>query len=543
MWPWRDWVIDALNRDMPFDQFTIEQLAGDLLPNPTQSQLVATGFERNSLLNDEGGTDPEEFRVAAIMDRVDTTATVWLGMTMACAQCHSHKFDPITQKEYYQFFAFFNNTEDGGRLADPVLPLLSPEKQRELDGIRKQIAELADVERSDPAAEATNTIEVKAKLAKLRAAEKAIVDRASKTMIMRERKQPRETHLLLRGSYHSPGEVVTPGVPSALPPLPAGEPVNRLALARWLVSKDNPLTARVTVNRYWGLLFGTPIVDTPEDFGIQGEPPSHPELLDWLAVEFMDSGWDIKATLKKIVMSATYRQSSVIPPELLERDPHNQLLARGPRFRVEAEMVRDMALVMGGRLSEKIGGPSVFPPQPPGIWENSFGFQSFAGNQRWKDEDGPDRWRRGIYIYWRRTAPYPSLQTFDLVSRDVCKVRRSRTNSPLQALTTLNDPAFVECAGGLAQRMMRHPGEGLEAKLGYGVRVCLSRQPKTREVEKLTALYRDALADFEKDDKGAGKLLQDARVKAGEGENAKELAAWTVVANALLNLDETITKN
>jgi hypothetical protein len=363
------------------------------------------------------------------------------------------------------------------------------------------------------------------------------------TMVMQEMPKPRDTFILIRGQYDQHGAKVSADVPAALPPLAKDAPHNRLGPAKWIVDPANPLTARVTVNRYWGLLFGTPIVDTPEDFGIQGEPPSHPELLDWLAVEFMDSGWDIKATLKKIVMSATYRQSSVIPPELLERDPHNQLLARGPRFRVEAEMVRDMALVMGGRLSEKIGGPSVFPPQPPGIWENSFGFQTFAGNQRWKDEDGPDRWRRGIYIYWRRTAPYPSLQTFDLVSRDVCKVRRSRTNSPLQALTTLNDPAFVECAGGLAQRMMRHPGEGLEAKLGYGVRVCLSRQPKTREVEKLTALYRDALADFEKDDKGAGKLLQDARVNAGEGENPNELAAWTVVANALLNLDETITKN
>ncbi|HLX64399.1 MAG TPA: DUF1549 and DUF1553 domain-containing protein, partial [Planctomycetota bacterium] len=505
MWPWRDWVIKALNDNMPFDQFTIEQIAGDLLPNATLEQKVATGFHRNSLLNDEGGTDPEEFRWAALNDRVEVTATVWLGLTMNCAQCHSHKFDPISQTEYYQFLAFFNNTEDGGKAADPVLPV--PQAGQD-------------------------------------------AAKAPKTMIMKERAQARETHVAIRGSYHAPGDKVSPNVPAIFPPLSnsaakdGGGPSlpNRLALAKWLVDENNPLTARVTMNRDWGLFFGTPLVETVEDFGTRGDVPSHPELLDWLATEFMRAKWDMKAMHKKIVMSAAYRQSSVATPLLIERDPYNRLLARGARFRVEAEMVRDIALTASGRLNEKIGGPSVFPPQPPGIWENSFGFQSFAGNQsNWKTAEDGDRFRRGMYIYWRRTAPYPSLQTFDLVSRDVCKVKRSRTNTPLQALTLLNDPVYVECAGGLAQKMMEFNGTD-EAKIAYGLRRCVSRVPKASEIEKLAALRADAVKTYDQDAKAAETLLVQARVKA-DAANAKALATWIVVANVMLNLDETVTKN
>ncbi len=497
MWPWRDWVINALNKNMPFDQFTIEQIAGDLLPNPTPSQIVATGFHRNSLLNDEGGTDPEEFRMAALNDRVEVTATVWLGLTMNCAQCHSHKFDPISAKEYYQFLAFFNNTEDGGKAAEPVLAV-------------PQVG-------GDAA-------------------------KAPKTMIMKERAKPRDTFVAIRGSFRSPGEKVTPNVPAVFPPL-KGDVPNRLALARWLVDENNPLTARVIMNRYWGLFFNTPLVETVEDFGTRGELPSHPQVLDWLATEFMRRKWNVKAMHKEIVMSRTYRQASNATPQLIERDPYNRLLARGPRFRVEAEMVRDIALAASGRLSDKIGGPSVFPPQPPGIWENSFGFQSFAGNQsNWKTEDGPDRYRRGLYIYWRRTAPYPSLQTFDLTSRDVCKVKRSRTNTPLQALTILNDPVYVECAGGLAERMFEFKAASDAEKIEHGFRCCVARKPKPAELQKILALHAEALASYEKDSKAADTLLKQARVKA-DAEKAKDLAAWIVVANVLLNMDETMTKN
>jgi hypothetical protein len=424
------------------------------------------------------------------------TATVWLGLTMNCAQCHSHKFDPISQTEYYQFLAFFNNTEDGGRAADPVLAVPQPGQD---------------------------------------------AAKAPKTMIMKERAQPRETHVALRGSFKAPGEKVTPGVPAILPPLKPDQPSNRLALARWLVDPDNPLTARVTMNRHWGMFFGTPLVETTEDFGTRGDAPSHPELLDWLATEFVRVNWDMKAMHKKIVMSATYRQASNATPQLLEHDPYNKLLARGPRFRVEAEMVRDIALAASGRLNEKIGGPSVFPPQPPGIWENSFGFQSFAGNQKWKDDENDSRFRRGLYIYWRRTAPYPSLQTFDLVSRDVCKVKRSRTNTPLQALTLLNDPVYVECSGGLARRMMDCAGDEA-AKIGFGVRCCMGRAAKPVEIQKLAALRAEAISAYERDIKAAGDLLAKARLQT-DAEKTKDLAAWVVVANVLLNVDETVTKN
>ncbi len=535
MWPWRDWVIHALNDNMPFDQFTIEQLAGDLLPEPTPSQIIATGFHRNTLLNDEGGTDAEEFRVAALFDRVETTSTVWLGLTLNCAQCHTHKFDPITNAEYYQFFAIFNSTQDGGRAADPVYPVPQGEDADKLAELRLAIKSLE---------KQPDSTDAQAKLNELRAAEKTILDRAPKTMVMRQLDRPRPNRILTRGDFRNPGDAVEPGVPAALHPVQlAGDAkqVDRLALANWLVDRENPLTARVIVNRHWAALFGRYLVDTPEDFGTRGELPSHPDLLDWLAVELMESGWDIKALHKRIVMSAAYRQSATATGEKIEHDPANRLYSRGPRFRVEAELVRDLALSIGGRLTPTVGGPSVFPPQPAGIWENSFGFQSFAGNRRYVADEGPDRYRRGLYTYWRRTAPYPMLQTFDLVSRDVCSIQRSRTNTPLQALNTLNDPLFVEAAAGLAVRMMDREGDAA-AKAAHGLRLCVSRLPREAEVVRLTTLHDEARAKFESQREAADGLIKQGRIDPADRDTA-DLAAWIVVANVLLNLDETLNKN
>ncbi len=495
LWPWRDWVIRALNDDMPFDQFTIEQLAGDLLPGATVAQQVATGFHRNTLLNDEDGTNPEEFRVAAVKDRVDTTATVWLGQTLECAQCHNHKYDPFTQREYYQLYAFFNQTADTGVGNGPELAL--------------------------PGAGPDETQPVR-------------------TLVMQETATPRATYVMPRGDFKRQGPPVAPGVPAVLHPFPEGAPRNRLGLARWLVARENPLVARVTVNRFWDTFFGRGLVRTPDDFGSQGKAPTHPQLLDWLAVEFMDRGWGMKAMHRLIVTSATYRQSAGVSPALAQRDPYNLLYARGPRLRVEYEMLRDLALAAGGLLSNRIGGPSVMPPQPPGVWENSFGFLNLP-DFRWEEAAGDDRYRRGIYIFLRRTALYPTFLMFDAPSREVCSVHRSRTNTPLQALATLNDPAFVEAAGGLARRVLTEAPGGTKEKATFAFRVCLARVPETGEGEALGRLYEKALARFTRDPKAAAALVRHARQETS-GRDVRQMAAWMVVANVLLNLDEMLTK-
>jgi hypothetical protein len=555
IWLWRDWVIKALNDDMPFDQFTIEQIAGDLLPNATIQQKVATGFHRNSMLNDEGGIDPEEFRVVAVKDRVDTTATVWLGTTLECAQCHGHKHDPFTQKEYYQLYAFFNQTVDTGVGNGPEISLASPEEQKDFDAINASIKTLEndiktrmaqlDKGRGDPK-------KLRAELAKLqdRFAVQEFLRESTRpitSMVMQERAQPRPSYLMRRGDFKQKGPSVAPGVPAVLHPLPKGAPRNRLGLARWLVSRDNPLVARVTVNRFWSAFFGRGLVQTPEDFGTHGERPTHPDLLDWLAMEFMGASggckpaaWSVKALHRLIVTSATYRQSARASAELIQRDPYNLLYARGPRLRVEYEMLRDLALSAGGLLSHKIGGPSVMPPQPAGIWENSFGFYDLP-KFRWKDAEDEDRYRRGIYIFLRRSALYPTFTMFDAPTRDVCSVKRSRTNTPLQALTTLNDPVFVEAAGGLARRVMTEAGARLKDRARFAFRVCLAREPEAGEVDLLVGLYQKALARFEKEPKAAVAVAKGSRVDA-KGLDVKQVAAWTVVANVLLNLDETITK-
>ncbi|HKP13900.1 MAG TPA: PSD1 and planctomycete cytochrome C domain-containing protein [Blastocatellia bacterium] len=781
MWKYRDWVINAFNRDMAFDQFTVEQLAGDMLPNATADQKIATGFHRNTLLNQEGGIDVEEARWETLLDRVNTTATVWLGATLGCAQCHNHKYDPYTQKDYYRFLAFFDNAEyavggDGDHwIAEPELDLPTPEQeakrkevqadlyklqlqlnadtpettaaQREwessmlaerdrwaaldpiafksangatftkledksllvsgdnpefdtqtvtarsdvkgITGLRLEALPDARLPQGGPgrdpygnflltgveieAAPADNpaaaqpveykaagvddaasyfaaaylsqkptreavvdqpkgwaidatrdatrlarqlvikfdkpvsfdsgtvfTVKLKylaggigqaigrfrlsasstddplrvtrlsAKVrpllevapgdrgeqqkkdiaAQFRAtapALKALRDQIGErraalrklgivtALVMQERagfERP-STFLRVRGGYLNRGEKVYAATPAVLHAWPEDQPFNRLGLARWLVDENNPLTARVTVNRLWEQLFGRGIVETSEDFGTQGTPPAHAELLDWLATELVRQKWSQKAIIRLMVTSATYRQSSAVTPELRERDPYNRWLARGPRFRLEAEMIRDAALAISGLLSRKVGGPSVFPPQPEGVWRNPY------SDERWVTSQGEDRYRRGLYTFIRRTSPYPAFMTFDATSREVCTVRRVRTNTPLQALTTLNDEAFFEMARALAKRMLTEAGSDVKARAVYGFRLCVSRQPLAEEVERLVKFYNQQLSYYGRHAAEAERVTKG--VTAG-GASAAELAAWTMTANALLNLDETLTK-
>ncbi len=526
IWPYRDWVIRAFNRDLPFDQFTIEQLAGDLLPNATPEQRTATGFHRNTMVNTEGGTDDEEFRVAALVDRVNTTAEVWLGLTLHCSQCHNHKYDPFAQKEYYQLLAYFNGTADRGRSNDPTMSVLSPEDAARSEVLKAQIAQLQKDAGAKP------TPEFMAKIAELQKQLAAI--KPTTTLVMKELPQRRPTKVMIRGNHKNLGEAVEPGVPSRLHGLPADAPANRLGLAKWLVSAENPLTARVTMNRIWARYYGRGFVETSEDFGIQGDLPTHPELLDWLATELIAQQWSLKSMHRLIVTSATYRQSSRVSPQLLKRDPFNRLFARGPRLRLDAEVVRDNALAIAGLLNRKVCGPSVFPYQPDGIW-----FNPYSGD-RWVVSTGGDQHRRGLYTFWRRTAPYAAFMAFDAPSREIACERRPRTNTPLQALATLNDKVFVEASAALARRMVAE-AKGEREWIIYGFRLCVARTPTEREVELLRKLYAENMEKYRKDAAAAAAMVKNGGALP-PGVEAAELAAWTVIANVLLNLDETITK-
>ena len=761
-WKWRDWVIAAFNADMPFRQFTIDQIAGDMLADAAPDQRIATGFHRNTLLNQEGGIDVEEARWETLVDRVNTTATVWLGTTLACAQCHDHKFDPLSQKDYYRMLAFFDNGEyriegEGPKVMDrwivePDLELATPAQAARKKSLEEEIARVKarleattaalvadqaawERERTAPAPEwttlrptsarsaggatlevagdgsvtvsgpnpdgdtytlgarlpagpvtairiealadpprgapgradygaflvtrlavdaagpdgrlrsvplvraegdsdasanglldgdaetgwggsdptrsyaavvqpaaplaprgqvaitlehqgkqprrnlrrfrvsvtssahpwgglglpekiqaivATPTAQRSAAQAKdlteyyrgispalepdrqtLRALRRELADLAIPTaMTLRERAAGEPSTLRrIRGSFMAPAERVYAGVPAALHPLPEAAMPNRLGLALWLMDEDNPLTARVTVNRIWEQYFGRGLVETSEDFGTQGDRPSHPELLDWLATELFRQGTRLKPIHRLIVLSATYRQSSRVTPDLLGRDPYNRLLARGPRFRVEAEMVRDIALFASGLLSGKVGGPSVFPFQPEGIWDNPY------NDDRWQTSAGEDRYRRALYTFTRRTAPYPGLTVFDAPSREFCTVRRVRTNTPLQALTTLNDPVFFEAARGLAARTLQEAAATPEERASHAFRLCTARRPKPAELAPLVSFEQRQLARFRADPEAARAVAG----ATGPGE-AAERAAWTMVANVLLNLDETLTK-
>jgi len=588
IWRYRDWVIDAFNRNISYDRFTLEQIAGDLLPNPTLETRMATAFHRNTMTNTEGGTDDEEFRVAAIKDRVDTTMQVWMGLTMGCAKCHSHKYDPITHEEYYKFYAFFNQTADNDQPNEsPVIPAPTPEISERIQRINARIAALRKTQDTPTPALATAQARWESSLAPSNAAARKDVpkdilkvldtpaDKRTKPQLEAlarhfrsiapelkpvrdgiaalEKSRPpipslpvmvellagqrRVTRILRKGNFLDPGDPVEPGVPRALHPYPAGGHLNRLGLARWLVDPKNPLTARVAVNRFWAQVFGAGLVETEEDFGTQGEPPSHPELLDWLAVQYKESSWDTKSLLRLIVTSATYRQSSKTTPELLDKDPRNRLLAHAPRVRLEAEMVRDQALALSGLLSLKVGGPSVFPPQPAGLWQ-----AAFNGERTWSTSGGEDRYRRGLYTFWRRTVPYPSMAMFDAPSREICAIKRVRTNTPLQSFVTLNDPVYVEAAQALARRIVREGGSNVEARARYGLQLCLCRPPRPEQVEPLVSLYSNEYQRYRKNQKAALALAADPLGPLPPGMDPADLAAWTTVANVLLNLDGLLTK-
>jgi hypothetical protein len=548
MWPYRDWVIKALNNDMPFDQFTIEQLAGDLLPNPTRDQLVATGFHRNTLINEEGGTDAEQFRVEEVVDRVNTTGTVWLGLTIGCAQCHTHKFDPISQHEYYRLFAFFNNCEDANTRL-PILTLSTLEQDKQLAEFDGQIAlatkalaaydeehkAKSDKKRRMKDASKADDDDPRAKLAaevdRLQAEKKKLEDAIPQSMILRELTKPRESHLLIRGDFLRKGDRVEPDTPALLPKLAhAGTAATRLDLARWLVSRENPLTARVTVNRVWAHYFGQGLVETENDFGLQGTPPSHPELLDWLAAEFMDEGWSLKRLHRLILNSATYRHSSKVRPDLITADPLNKLLARQSRLRVDAEIVRDLGLSVSGLLCETIGGPSVRPPQPDDVL-------AFTQIRRaWPVSTGGDRYRRGMYTFFMRSAPFPMLVTFDMPVFNVTCTFRQRSNTPLQSLSMANDETMIEMARALGQRVLKQ-AVGDPARVALAYQLCFARPADSFEVERLSEYLDRQRHEFDSSPANARKLAGDAAT-----EPVGEAATWTSFARVLLNLDEFVTR-
>ncbi|MCZ2343363.1 MAG: PSD1 and planctomycete cytochrome C domain-containing protein [Bacteroidales bacterium] len=492
IWPYRDWVIQAYNADLPFDQFTIQQLAGDLLPQPTKEQLIATGFHRNTSYNEEGGTDREQFRVERTIDRTNTTGAVWLGLTVGCAQCHDHKYDPVSQKEYYSLYAFFDNCDE------PVFPIGGrpdlDQKLNTLDQMREQFRQ------------AEKTAEVK----KIEAAMRKLRGQLPTTLIIRESRKPHDTFVQIRGDFLRKGDRVTPTYPVAL--ASASTPSRtRLDLARWLVSAENPLTARVTVNREWQKFFGLGLVDTENDFGMQGSLPTHPQLLDWLAVEFRETGWSIKQLHKRIVMSASYQQSSQHRADLSKVDQNNKLLGRQNRLRVEAEIIRDAALSASGMLTPKIGGPGVHPPLPAEVF-------AFTQNKKpWPEERGPNRYRRGMYTYIWRQSQHHLLTTFDAADAQTACTRRNRSNTPLQALHLANDPAFLEFYAGLGQRLQKDGPKDDVGKVDLAFRLCLCREPSVSERERVLAYLQQ-------------QRKQDANT------------AWAQVARVLMNLDEFVTR-
>jgi hypothetical protein len=583
-WAYRDWVIGAFNRNLSFDRFTIEQLAGDLLPGSTLDQQVASGFNRCNATTNEGGTIPEEYKVLYTRDRTETVSQVWLGLTAGCAVCHDHKFDPLSQREFYELSAFFNNTTqpimDGNIQNTPptaVVPItadqdrwqvLNAERaslQGRLDAQRQaarsdlirwlteakaraKSGSLAPLPRRDwfrltahwlaidPPANA-----LRAQLAELQKKEAPIKKRGTLAHVMHERNEPAMAFLLYRGEYDKRRDAVKPDTPDVLPPMTADLPKNRLGLAKWLVRSDNPLTARVTVNRFWQEVFGTALVRTAGDLGVSGELPSHPELLDWLAIEFRDSGWDIKRFFRLMVESATYRQSAAVTPEKREKDPQNRLLSRGPRFRMDGEMIRDAALASSGLLIGRMGGPSVKPYQPEGVWEAVAMPES--NTHFYKPDHGERLYRRSLYTFWKRSAPPASMEVFNAPSREVCTVRRERTNTPLQALVTLNDPQFVEAARALAQSTLKRQQQtDPTAGIDWIATRLLARPFRPEERAVVDASLAKLISFYQSHPDQAALLLNVGESKADPSLDPSTLAAWTMLANELMNLDEFLCK-
>ena len=550
MWPWRDWVVDAYNANMPFDQFTVEQLAGDLLPDATMTQRLATGFNRNHRTNDEGGSLDAEFEVEYVVDRVDTTSTVWLGLTTGCARCHDHKYDPISQKEYYRLFAFFNNVPEKGidgrkGAAVPYIEVPNQRIEVQLELLRSRLRRLEAVH--PDADDSTPVTDLKKKeAAALQESIKQLTARSvTQVQIMQEMPERRPTYLLQRGAYDQPdkSEPLSASLPSVFGLLPAEVPADRLALARWLVSPENPLTARVTANRIWQFHFGVGIVQTSENFGMRGERPSHPQLLDWLATELVRLQWDIKAMHRMIVTSATFQQSSRITPKLLMRDPVNRLLARGPRQRLSGAAIRDHALFVSGLLSQTMGGPPLKPYQPNGLWKEL----SFASGKTTVDfyvqDHGASLYRRSVYTFWKRTVAPPRMSVFDGTGREMCRVRTELTNTPMQALTLQNDVTFVEAARHLARRMLREGGVTPSEQLNYGWRLAVGRPADTSELALLQRALDHHLTLYTKRRDEAVRLLSYGESKRDERLDIVRHAAFTMIAQTILNLDETIVRD
>ncbi|MBX2850681.1 MAG: PSD1 and planctomycete cytochrome C domain-containing protein [Phycisphaeraceae bacterium] len=555
MWRYRDYVINAYNRDLPFDLFTIDQIAGDLLPNPTLDQLIATGFHRNTMTNDEGGTDNEEFRAAAVIDRVNTTAEVWLGLTVACAQCHTHKYDPIFHDEYFAFYAFFNQSEDADRKNDaPFIKAPTVEQQAQaaklkqgVDEARKALNDAGQkpfVAPKDPKAkDAPKPTPEQAKLIEAEKQYNSANNRVPTALVMKDlpADQQRETYLFKGGSFLAPdkeGGIIEPDTPAVFNPFPEGAPRNRLGLARWLVHEDNPLTARVQANRIWEQIWGIGLVETTEDFGFQGSYPSNKPLLDYLAVTYQqDLKWSTKSFIKAIVMTSAYRQNSLHVAEKLEADPFNRLVWRGPRIRLSAEQIRDQALAIAGILkTDRVGGPSVTPYLPDGVLAQAF------NGYRQTESKGADLYRRGVYTFWRRGSHYASFAAFDAPSRDICTAKRSRTNTPLQAFVTLNDTAFFEAAQMLGRRILAEGGDQLDGRLRHGMWIALQREPNAVELEALRKVYTQSLADYRENPEAAKDTAVGPSPELPESMDAAEAAAMTLVGNVLLNLDELINK-
>lgn len=535
-WPWRDWVINAFNDNMGYDEFVTWQLAGDLFIDPTYEQKLATAFNRNHKTTQESGSIDEEFRVSYVVDRTNTFGKAFLGLTLECAQCHDHKYDAISQKNYFELYAFFNQVPEKGVIksfqVSPEPYLEMPKEQMEM--VQEYIESLIELEYKNGSTQDKDETYRKVWREEMEAMTKPI-------MIMQDMDTIRPTYILDRGLYDSPGMEVQPNTPERIYEFGQEYASNRLGLSEWLFSDDNPLTARVAVNRYWQMIFGRGIVDTPDDFGAQGSLPTHPELLDWLAVEFMESGWDVKNILKIMVMSATYQQASKTDSTSLAFDPDNKWLSRGGQHRLTAEMIRDQALKISGLLSSKIGGPSVKPFQPKGLWTQV----SSGGRYQRKYMVGKaeDLYRRSLYTYWKRIAPPPSMLIFDADPRGTCNVKRQSTNTPLQALVLLNDPQFLNASRALAQRMIKNGGTDPAQRITYAFQWATSRKPDAKEMEILQDLFMIEKKEFEKHPDRANAFIKDNRIKIIDEFNAEELAAYGVVASTIINLSESLQKN